>query len=270
MRTSPSWRRSVLALALLGGVVGAAASFDTPRDAVLDTTLAASTFGLACVQDPARRMLSADRDVTGLMSLGYIGGTPCRTLDDDLASCAQAYEVGVYGATACAAVGGHCLPCYPPLEAEGLCRNTCQPPIGCLADPTRTHGREGCGSATTPAACAQSWTTTTEYATTTDVIRATSCFWDTTAAACVGCRPETTSLGKCANTCIAAGDLPRCRLGGRSYGRCSALDGNPAACGLTYEQSPFGTQTCWYDAGPGECQGCDPLDASLGRCTNGC
>jgi hypothetical protein len=217
-------------------------------------------------------MLTVSRDVAGMMSLGYVAGPLCRMLDDDLARCAQAYEVGVYGTTACAAVGGKCVPCYPPLEAEGLCRNACQPPLGCPADPTRTDGRSECRSATTPAACAQSWTTTAEYATTTDVIRGTSCFWDTSVvpAACVECGPSATSRGQCANTCIVAADLPRCRLGGRSYGDCSALDANPAACALTYEMSLFGTETCWYDAGAGRCHGCDPIDESLGLCTNGC
>jgi hypothetical protein len=297
MCPSSSCRRSTPALALLAAVVGTAVPFDPASDAdaavvcqhrrkplvrlrveackksemaLLDTAATTSTLGLACVQDPTRRMLMADRDVTALLSLGYVAGTLCRTLDDDLASCALAYEVGLFGATACAAVGSTCLPCYPPLEAEGLCRNACQPPIGCPADPTRTDGREDCGQAATAAECAQSWTPSAEYATPTDVIRATSCFWDAGIVACTACDPGDTALGRCANTCIAAADLPRCRLGGRSYGRCSRLDGKPGPCGRTYELSQLGTQTCWYDAGRGECRGCEPLDESLGRCTNGC
>jgi len=314
MRPSSPWSRTVLALGMVGAVLGALDRIHTSREAeaalvcqhqrkplahlrvdackkketaVFDTiadsarvdalearsTTTEQALGLTCAEDPGRRLLTADRDVAGLMTLGYIGGTPCRTLDDDLASCAEAYEVGIFGSTACTAIRGKCMACYEPLEVLGLCRNACQPSIACTADPGRTVGRTACSQATIPEACVQSWSTTTDYATPTDVVRSTSCFWDATSLppGCRECTPEQTSLGRCANSCIAAADLPRCRLGGRSYGECSALDGNPAACTLTYETSPlFGTQTCWYDAGPGDCQGCDPLDEFEGRCTNGC
>jgi len=254
------------------------AVFDTAADtARVDALVAeqaevATAVGLVCAGEPGRRLLTVERDVAGLMSLGYLGGPLCRTLDDDLGACAEAYEVGPYGAVACAPIAGKCTPCYQPLEVLGLCRNRCQPALACAADPARTVGRSDCAAATTPDACAQSWTTTTDYAIPSDIVRATSCFWSTTAMppACAECTPRERSLGRCANSCLGAGDLPRCRLGGRTYGKCSALDGNAAACTLTYEQSLLGTQTCWYDAGAGECRGCDPIVESEDRCQNGC
>jgi len=252
--------------------------FDTAADtARIDALVAAqaevaTAVGIVCAEDPGRRLLTVDRDVAGLMSLGYLGGPLCRTLDDDLGACAESYEVGPFGATACAPVGGKCMPCYQPLEVADLCRNLCQPALACAADPARTLARSECFGATTPEACAQAWTTTTDYATPTDIVRATSCFWNAAALppACAECTPRESALGRCANSCLRAGELPRCRLGGRSYGQCSALDGNAAACTMTYELSVLGTQTCWYDAGSGDCQGCDPLDESEERCRNGC
>lgn len=233
----------------------------------------AQVAGVGCPEDPGRRLLTVDRDVSGLMSIGYLGGPLCRTLDEDLAGCARGYEIGIYGATACVAMRGKCLPCYQPLEVLGLCRNTCQRPLACAADPERTVGVTACEQAATAEVCDQAWSTTTDYATPTDVIRTTSCFWDGSALppGCRECTPDQTSLGRCANSCVPAAELPHCRLGGRAYGQCGALDADPVACGLTYETSPlFGTQTCWYDAGAGACQGCDPLDEQEGRCTNGC
>ena len=102
-------------------------------------------------------------------------------------------------------------------------------------------------------------------------MRGTSCYWDTSAppAKCDECDPEATSKGQCSNTCIAPADLPRCRLGGRTFD-CDVLDGNPATCSLTFQSGPYGSETCWYDAGPGECNGCNPVDESKGKCSNGC
>lgn len=248
------------------------AVFDTAADGARLDALA-RVVGSTCPADPTRRLLTPDADVAGLMSLGYVGGSLCRTLDDDLAACAESYETtSYYGATACAPVKNKCMPCYQPLDVLGICRNVCQPPVACTADPGRTSVQLECAAVTTPAACAQSWTTTVEYATPTDIVRSTSCFWDATAmpAVCRKCSPEDTSRGRCANSCIAATDMPRCRVGGRTYGRCAVLDGDPVGCAMTYETSIFGTATCWYDAGTADCSICDPLNEAQGRCTNGC
>lgn len=257
------------------------AVFDTGSEAAQDARLATverrsgdavTVVGLTCAQDPARRPLVAQRDLAGgMMMLGYVSASLCRTLDDDPAACAQAFESSTYGPTACAVVRGKCFSCHPLLELSGICRNACQPAIACVVDPARPTGRTSCSDATTPALCAQSWSVTSAYATPTDILRPTTCFWDAAAIppACDECDPTDVSRGLCANTCLAAADLPRCRVA-RGYGRCSALDGNPAACVLTYEAGPFGTQTCWYDAGPAACRGCDPLVESMGMCDNGC
>jgi hypothetical protein len=236
------------------------------------STEAVQTLGVSCQADSGRRLLTAERDLTALITLGQFGGSLCRMLDDDLAACAEAYEVAFYGATACAAIHGKCMPCLQQFDVLGFCRNTCQPQLACTSDPGRTVGLTDCSQATTPEACARSWSTTNDYAIPTDIIRTASCFWDATSvpAACRQCTPVETSRGRCANSCIRAADMPRCRIGGRSYGSCPALNGNAAACALTYEMSLVGTLTCWYDAGSGACNGCDPLDESQGLCTNGC
>lgn len=310
MRSSSAWGRIIGALGLLGALCAARGPareanaalvcqhqskprahvrvktcrkketvvFDTAVDSARGDALAAdqkemaTALGLVCAEDPARRLLTVDRDVAGLMSLGYLGGPLCRTLDDDLGACAEAYEVGPFGAVACAPIEGKCMPCYQPLEVVGLCRNVCQPALACTADPARTLARTECADATTPDACSRSWTTTTDYATPTDIVRATSCYWNATAmpAVCAECTPDETSRGRCANSCISVSELPRCRLGGRSYGQCAVLDGNAAACAMTYELSALGTQTCWYDTGSGDCRGCDPFDEAEDRCHNGC
>ncbi len=305
MRPSRSWSRVVLVIAVSGGVLGMLEPLPMAGDAdaalvcqherkplarlsvkackkkettVFDTAEAsvrldqtAQMLGTRCAADPSRRLVTVDRDVAGLMSLGYLAGSLCRTLDDDLAACAASYEMSYYGAAACAAINGKCMACYQPLELAGLCRNACQAPLACPADPARTVALSECPQATTPEACAQSYATTTGFAIPTDIIRTTSCFWNVTAipAGCEECEPDAISRGRCANSCIAASDLPRCRLGGRSYGKCKALDGNPVACALTYELSVLGTQTCWYDAGAGECNGCDPLVESQGSAATG-
>jgi hypothetical protein len=204
--------------------------------------------------------------------LGYLAGPLCRTLDDDPAACDQSYEVAGYGASACAHVRGKCVPCDTLLDVSGVCRNVCHPPVTCTADPSRTTLLRDCSDAPNPAACGAAWSATFSYATPIDVVRGVSCFWDATAmpARCDRCGPEEVSQGKCGNTCIASADLPRCRVGGRTFGRCGVLAGNPAACALTYQAGPYGTETCWYDAGPGQCEGCDPVAEAQGKCSNGC
>ena len=244
------------------------AVFDTGEVGTIQSYL-----GLECAGEPQRRLLTVSRDVSASLGmLGYLAGSLCRTLDDDPAACGQSFELAGYGASACAVVRGKCLPCDILLELSGVCRNVCQPAVTCPADPSRTTVLLDCSDATTVAACAAAWSATTSYATPTDVIRGVSCFWDTSVvpAKCDRCSPEATSTGKCGNTCIAPADLPRCRVGGRTFGSCDVLDGNPAACNLTYQSGPYGTETCWYDIVPGQCGGCNPVDEAQGKCSNGC
>lgn len=258
------------------------AVFDTGSEANQDSMLAdlqsratqtSTLLGAVCPEDPARRLLAVSPDVVGGLSMiGYLSTPLCRTLDDDAAACAGAYEVTAYGPSACAYLRGKCLPCDLPLDLISVCRNACQPPVTCAADPTRTTAVLNCDDVTTPAACAQAWSVTSQYATPTHRFQGTSCYWNTTAipAGCERCQPADMSQGKCSNTCIATADLPRCRLGGRSYGRCDVHNGNPAACQQTYELGPYGTQTCWYDLGAAECHGCDAVTEAAGTCMNGC
>jgi hypothetical protein len=229
--------------------------------------------GLECPGDPQRRLLTVTRDVSGSLGMiGYVAGPLCRTLDDDPVACGQSFELASYGASACVLVRGKCVPCDVLLEVGSVCRNVCQPAVTCPADASRTTLLLDCSDATTAAACGAAWSATFSYAIPTDVVRGVSCFWDIAAmpARCDRCDPEATSMGKCGNTCIGPADLPRCRVGGRTFGSCDVLAGNPAACALTYQAGPYGTETCWYDAGPGQCEGCDPVAEAQGKCTNGC
>ena len=115
--------------------------------------------GLECPGDPQRRLLTATRDIGGfLVLLGYTQFSLCRTLDDDPTACGQAFEVARYGAGACVPVRGKCLGCDTLLEARGVCRNVCQPPLACPADPTRTTQVGGCSELTSQPACTQAWT----------------------------------------------------------------------------------------------------------------
>ena len=244
----------------------------TSASAVADlqarATRTETSLAQTCPDDPTRTLISPNRDTNGLLfMLGYVGFSLCRTLDGNQAACNASFEPGAYGAAACAYVAGKCLTCDLVLDAAGVCRNTCMPALTC-ADVTRPTRVGSCEDVATQPACQAAFTLSLDYATPTDVVRAASCFWD--GAACKRCDPERTSAGSCSNSCVGASDLPVCRAAGHAFGHCSALNGNPAACNMTYELSRYGTQTCWYDVGPGDCNGCDPVAESQGKCTNGC
>jgi hypothetical protein len=255
------------------------AVFDTQSEITQNQSLAettsviaetASVAGTKCVGDPARHLVPGTTDVAGgLLLLGYLSSSLCRTLDDDPTGCEAAFEPSIYGGTsACVYLAGKCQLCDVQLDATGVCRNVCQHPLSCALDPARTTRLSNCSEAANQPACEQAWTLGADFMRPPEVMRATSCFWD--AGACSRCAPDAISQGKCTNTCIATADLPRCRASGRSFGKCSTLDGNAAACGQTYELGHYGTQTCWYDAGSGHCYGCDPVAESKVQCSNGC
>jgi hypothetical protein len=231
-----------------------------------------ASLGTSCPGDPARRMLTARRDVNGLFAmLGYIAPSSlCRTLDTDPVACAAAFEPGVFGSAACTYVAGKCLACDLDLDAAGVCRNACAPPVTC-ADASRTLRTRDCEDLTTEATCMQAWAVSLRFATPTDVVRGASWWWNAgVPGVCRRCDPADVSAGRCLNSCIAGAELPACRQPGRSFGQCDVLDANPAVCALTYELARYGTQACWYDVARASCEGCDPVSESLGKCVNGC
>jgi hypothetical protein len=222
--------------------------------------------GTSCPGDPSRTLLTANRDVNGLLLLlGYASVSLCRTLDADEAACNRSFESSTYGAAACAYIDGKCLMCDLPLDAVAACRNTCAPALTC-ADGSRQSRLGSCDQATTQPDCESAFTFSIEYATPSDMIRGASCYWSS--GACYRCTPQDVATGKCTNTCLAATDLPVCRATGRAFGKCDALNADTAACNATFELGRYGTQTCWY--GAGTCNGCDPIAEKQGKCTNGC
>lgn len=214
--------------------------------------------GQTCGGAPERKPISANL---------FGGGTAfgCRAFDGDPSGCEQRYQSGEGGAAGCAYLNDNCIPCHAFFDALGVCDNACQSIAPC-ADATRSASVGDCDDVTTQPACEQSWGVSSGYATSDAIFKPTTCWWD--GADCNECHPDDLSNGDCTNTCLTPAQLPVCRAEGRSFGNCSALDGNEAGCLSTYEMSGVGTLTCWYDAG--ECMGCDPEREHAGSCENLC
>jgi len=208
-----------------------------------------------CSADPGRVLfLAAGEDL-------------CQNLNTQV-TCESAFVRPGAGETSCYWDGANCNDCSPDNQAQGFCRNTCDP-VFCQGDPSRTIFAGGPETS----ACRQydGDQASCEAAFHIGQYGIASCYYDS--GNCLGCGPSNQQNGSCVNTCAVCGADPTRTIfaGGANTEACHQFDGDQASCEAAFHKTQCGsTASCYYDSGSDSCNGCGPQNEQDGNCQNTC
>jgi hypothetical protein len=200
----------------------------------------------------------------------------CRQYDQDPTTCAISFHRTRDGTVAsCFHDGSSCRGCGFDKEGQGLCTNTCMPPV-CAEDSSRTIFAGGPGRGQLGGACTQFDTDQANceaafHRSGTGIFA--PCFFDN--GSCRGCGPSNEGSGACSNTCLHA---PSCTMdssrtifvGHPGSDGCRRFSGNQTSCLMAFNLGLGGVESCWYDTADDECRGCGPFNLNRGLCSNTC
>jgi hypothetical protein len=209
-------------------------------------------------------MPTCDADPSRVLFLG-LGEDLCENLTTQ-GTCESAYVLHPGGMTSCFWDGGDCLDCSPQNQAQGLCRNTCDP-VTCEGDGSLTIFAGGPGTG----ACQQFGGDQASCEAAFHIGRGgtASCFYDS--GDCFGCGPANHSDGSCVDTCNVCDADPSRTIfaGGPFTSACRQFDGDQSSCEAAYHKTFCGrTASCYYDGSL--CRGCGPQNEQEGECRNTC